>query len=50
MAPEDKQGLRATLSQNSDEDLALGVQMIRQACRKNGVMMLDDEGNPMKGC
>lgn len=50
MAPEDKQGMRTMLSQNKDEDLALGIQMIRQACRKNGVMMLDEEGNPMKGC
>lgn len=50
MQPEDKQGLRTTLSRNSTEDLSNAVAMIRQACRKNGVMMLDDEGNPMQGC
>lgn len=50
MPAEDKQSMRAMLSQNNDNDLATAVQMIKQACRKNGVMMLDDEGNPMQGC
>ena len=50
MPAEDKQSMRAMLSQNNDADLATAVQMIKQACRKNGVMMLDDEGNPMQGC
>jgi len=50
MAPEDKQGLRMSLSQKGSNDLAIGIQMIRQACRENGVMMLDAEGNPMQGC
>ena len=50
MPAEDKQSMRTMLSQNNEEDLATAVQMIRQACRKNGVMMLDDEGNPMQGC
>ena len=50
MPVEDKQNIKAMLSQNSDEDLTTAVQMIRQACRENGVMMLDDQGNPMQGC
>lgn len=50
MAPEDKQGVRNKLSQNTDEDLSTAIEMIRKACRKNGVMMLDENGNPMQGC
>lgn len=50
MPAEDKQSMRAMLSQNDEADLATAVQMIKQACRKNGVMMLDDQGNPMQGC
>ena len=50
MPVEDKQNIKAMLSQNSNEDLATAVQMIRKACRENGVMMLDDQGNPMQGC
>jgi hypothetical protein len=50
MPAEDKQSMRAMLSQNDEADLATAVQMIKQACRKNGVMRLDDQGNPMQGC
>ena len=50
MAPEDKQGMRDVLSGSSMEDLNDTVSAIRQACRKDGVMMLDDQGNPMMGC
>ena len=50
LAPEDKQNMRAEMSQGSDEDIAIAVQMIRKACRQNGIMVLDEEGNPMQGC
>lgn len=33
-----------------DEDLQNAITAIREACRKDGVIMLDEEGNPMKGC
>ena len=50
MTAEDKQGLRNTIAKSSTEDLNDTVDAIRKACRENGVMMLDEKGNPMKGC
>ncbi len=50
MLAEDKQGMRDTLSKSSMQDLNDTVATIRKACRENGVMMLDDNGNPMMGC
>lgn len=50
MTAEDKQGLKNTIIKSSTEDLNDTVDVIRKACRENGVMMLDDEGNPMMGC
>ena len=49
-AAEDKEKMRNFLTQGSDEDIATTVDMIKKACRQNGVMMLDDQGNPMQGC
>ena len=50
MTAEDKQGLRDTIAKSNTEDLNDTVDDIRKACRENGVMMLDEKGNPMKGC
>lgn len=50
MTAEDKQGLRDTIAKSNTEDLNDTVDAIRKACRENGVMMLDEEGNPMMGC
>lgn len=49
-AAEDKEKMKNFLSQGSDEDITATVNMIKRACRQNGVMMLDDQGNPMQGC
>ena len=50
MPAEDKQGLRDVVSKSSDSELIEAVQEMRQACRQNGVMVLDAEGNPVKAC
>lgn len=44
------EGIRALLKTQSFDDLMDTVTALRQACRKNGVLMLDDQGNPMMGC
>ena len=43
-------GIKALLKSQSFDDLMGTVTALRQACRKNGVLMLDDQGNPMMGC
>jgi hypothetical protein len=43
-------GIRNLLKSQSFDDLMDTVNALRQACRKNGVLMLDDNGNPMMGC
>lgn len=50
MTSEDMESMRRMLQGSSTQDLTDTVTAIRQACRKNGVMMLDDQGNPMMGC
>ena len=50
MNAEDRYNMQSAIEVASDQDLADTVADIRRACRKNGVMMLDDEGNPMQGC
>lgn len=47
---EDIQAMRASFANNTDQELIDAILMIRKACRQNGVMMLDDQGNPMMGC
>ena len=34
----------------SDEDLLAQTELIKKACRENGVIMLDENGEPMQGC
>lgn len=34
----------------SDEDLLDQAELIKKACRENGVIMLDENGEPMQGC
>lgn len=34
----------------SDEDLLAQAELIKKACRENGVIMLDENGEPMQGC
>lgn len=34
----------------SDEDLLAQAEIIKKACRENGVIMLDENGEPMQGC
>ena len=43
-------GIKTLLKSQSFDDLMDTVTALRQACRKNGVLMLDDQGNPMMGC
>ena len=50
MAAEDKQAMRAAISNSSDQDLNDTVEELKKACRENGVIMLDADGNPMMGC
>lgn len=47
---EDIAGLKDTVSKASTEDLQDTVNALKQACRDNGVLMLDKDGNPMMGC
>ena len=44
------EGIRNLIKTQSFDDLMDTVNALRQACRKNGVLMLDDQGNPMMGC
>lgn len=44
------EGIRNLIKAQSFDDLMDTVTALRQACRKNGVLMLDDQGNPMMGC
>lgn len=50
MAPEDKLNMQHAIAESETADLNDTVADIRKACRKDGVMMLDDQGNPMMGC
>ena len=34
----------------SDEELLAQAELIKKACRENGVIMLDENGEPMQGC
>lgn len=43
-------GIIEMLKEQSNEDLQDTITAIREACRKDGVIMLDAEGNMMKGC
>lgn len=42
--------LKAALSNNEEADLKASVEELRQACRVDGVVVLDENGNPMKAC
>ena len=44
------ENIRNTIKAQSFDDLMDTVNALRQAYRKNGVLMLDDQGNPMMGC
>ena len=50
MAPEDIEGMKHALTTKSDKDINDTVQDLMKACRENGVIMLDAEGNMMFGC
>ena len=42
--------LKAALSNTEEADLKASVEELRQACRVDGVVVLDENGNPMKAC
>lgn len=42
--------LKAALSNTEEADLKASVEELRQACRVDGVIVLDENGNPMKAC
>ena len=42
--------LKAALSAESDSNLQQGIKSIREAERKDGIVVLDEEGNPKKCC
>lgn len=42
--------LKAALSNTEEDDLKASVEELRQACRVDGVVVLDENGNPMKAC
>lgn len=42
--------LKAALSNTEEADLKVSVEKIRQACRVDGVIVLDKKGNPKKSC
>lgn len=42
--------LKAALSNTEEVDLKASVEELRQACRVDGVIVLDENGNPMKAC
>lgn len=50
MSEQEKQEMANQLRGASDEDLDIMVSNIRYACRKNGVLMLDADGNLLQGC
>ena len=50
MAPEDIEGIKQALTTKSDEDINDTVQDLMKACRENGVLILDKDGNMMFGC
>ena len=42
--------LKAALINTEEADLKASVEELRQACRVDGVVVLDENGNPMKAC
>ena len=50
MQPEDIQGLKQKIHSSSDQDIMDTINDLKEACRKDGVVMLDKDGNMMKGC
>ena len=44
------EAIRNTLRSETDDELAAEVELIRKGCRKNGVLMMDDEGHLKQGC
>lgn len=42
--------LKAALINTEEADLKASVEELRQACRVDGVIVLDEKGNPMKAC
>lgn len=42
--------LKSALSNTEEADLKASVEELRQACRVDGVVVLDENGNPMKAC
>lgn len=42
--------LKAALSNTEEADLKASIEELRQACRVDGVVVLDENGNPMKAC
>lgn len=42
--------MKAYLEQQDEADLRQTVEELRQACREDGVVVLDEEGNPKKAC
>ena len=50
MLPEDIEGLKRQIHSSSDQDIMDTINDLKEACRKDGVVMLDKDGNMMKGC
>lgn len=42
--------LKDALNRYEDADIKQTVDDVRQACRVDGVIVLDENGNPMKAC
>ena len=42
--------LKVALSNTEEADLKASVEELRQACRVDGVIVLDENGNPVKAC
>ena len=39
-----------SLSHDTDEALQSKIEIIRKACRKDGILVLDENGNLMQNC
>jgi len=47
---EEKDNLRASLANLSETDLRDTIKAIKTACRENGILLLNDQGDLMQGC
>ena len=50
MPAADIAGMKTIITGKSDRDIQDTVDSLKKVCRKDGVMMLDEEGNPLMGC